>query len=366
MSTTRVLTRDVEASGPPHRNGGLHRRVRIRDVVVALASIAVVAASAVLLLIAGGVDVGSAVSTLWSGSVGNRFNVGETLIRAAPILLIAVGLVPSLRVGLFNIGAPGQMGVGALLSTVVLLHTSSWPGWVAVVVGIVTSAFGGAFCALIPALMRAMANINEVISTLVINFLVLDLLTYLLNGPLKAAGAATPTTNTLAAHQWIPNILSGSRAHAGVIIALIACLLLALWIHTPGGYRLKLLGASRPLARQAKIIERRVIIRVMLLSGAAAGVAGWFQVAGVDHALMPTVSDPVGYTGLFAALLGGLTALGVLLSSIFLGALLQGGNSLQIGAGVSPELAQALLGIILLAVSLIQADAARRRAGGRR
>lgn len=365
MSTTRVLTRDVAAAEPPHRNERPKRRLRIRDVSVVLASIAVVALFAVLLLVAGGVDVGSALSTLVTGSLGNRFNLGETLIRAAPILLIAVGLVPSLRVGLFNIGAPGQMGIGALLSTVVLLHTSSWSGWAALFVGIGASAVGGAMCALIPALMRAIGNINEVISTLVINFLVLNLLTYLLNGPLKAAGAATPTTDTLAAHQWIPNILSGSRAHAGVIIALVACLLLALWVHTPGGYRLKLLGASRPLAAQAKIIERRVILRVMLLSGAAAGVAGWFQVAGIDHALMPTVADPVGYTGLFAALLGGLTALGTLLSSFFLGALLQGGNSLQIGAGVSPELAQALLGIILLAVSLLQADAARRRTGGR-
>jgi len=334
---------------------------RVRTALIALLTVLI--ASLVLLSI-GGANPFLTLAALVTGATGDKASIGESLIRIAPILIIALGLVPSLKVGLFNIGAPGQIGVGGLLCTIGMLHMTQFPGWLSLTVGIMLAAIGGAACAIIPAVMRAKLGINEVITTLVFNFLVVYLLTYLLNGPLRAARANIPQSAPLPKHEWLPILITGTRAHVGLVLALIAVAILAVWARSPSGYRLRLLGASRPLARQAGVVEGAVIIRVMLIAGAAAGIAGWMQVTGVDHRLMATVADPIGYAGLFAALLGGLGAIGILFSSVFLGGLLQGGNSLQIGAGISPEIAQALLGVILLTVALRQPSKTSRDHGG--
>lgn len=316
---------------------------------------------AIVVLLLGGSDPMVTLKALVQGATGTNFNIGESMIRFAPVLIIAVGLVPSLRIGLFNIGAPGQIGIGGLFCTFVILHTAALPGPVSWVMGIVLAAVGGALWAWIPALLRARLGINEVISTLVFNFIAINLLTYLLNGPMRAAGANIPESETLSQHQWLPVILTGTRLHAGVLLAVVAVVGLAWWQRTPSGYRSRLLGANKSLGRQAGVHEAHAIVRTMLIGGAAAGIAGWMQVVGIDHRLMSTVADPVGYTGLFAALLGALVPLGLFVSSLFLGGLLQGGNSLQIGANIPPELSQALLGVILLVVALQQQSSRGKR-----
>jgi simple sugar transport system permease protein len=163
-----------------------------------------------------------------------------------------------------------------------------------------------------------------------------------------------PESDAFPTDAFLPTFVQGSRAHVGILLVFVAFAAIRTLDHSPIGYRLRLLGASRSLARQAEIHESQMIIATLCLSGAAAGVAGWMQAAGVDHRLYASIADPIGYTGLFAALLGGLSPLGVIVSSFFFAALLRGGDSLQIGADVSPEIVGALVGLIMLVMATME------------
>jgi simple sugar transport system permease protein len=318
--------------------------------VLGLLVIAVLGITA-LLIVVGGADPIDAANGLVDQSLGTRSGLGETLLRFAPLALIAATLTPSLRAGLFNIGAPGQLGMGALAAGLVGLHLHGLPNGVLIAAAAIAAAAAGLAWGLIPALMRAHLGVNEILSTLVFNFLAAGLLSYLLGGPLQGEGANLAQSDTLSAGTNLPIILSQTRAHIGVLVALGAIIALAAYGSTPSGYRLRLFSASQSLAEQAGASERRVIIGTMLVGAAGAGLAGWMQVLGVDHLVYATAADPVGYGGLFVALLGALNPVGILIAAFLLAALLQGGNSLQVGVGVSPEITNAVVGLIVLAVA---------------
>lgn len=328
---------------------GLDRRVRLAVELLVIAA-AVVAAGAALLVL-GGADPYESYSQLADGAFGSSRALGETLIRFAPLAIIAVGLAPSLRAGLFNIGAPGQIAAGALAATLVSLHLDALPTALLLFVAALSAAAAGAACGLVPALLKARLSVNEILSTLVFNFLAFGLLSYLLTGPMQPETANIAQSDPLPEQAVIPLLLSDTRAHIGVLVALVAVAALAYYQATPAGYRLSLYSHSPSLAAQSGATPARLIVVTICLGAATAGLAGWMQVAGVDHRLYATVAGPIGYTALFVALLGGLRPLGILVVSFFFAALLRGGESLQVGAGVSPEIIDALIGLILLAVA---------------
>ncbi len=311
------------------------------------AVVAIVAISAGLFAL-GNADPFVAFRAMYRGSFGSWVSFGETLIRFAPVTLIALGLVPSLRIGLFNIGAPGQIGLGALFATLAGFALAGAPPALSIPVTFVAAAAGGALWALGPGLLRAYFQVNEILSTLVFNFLALYLLQYLLTGPLHGYRSNIAQSDPLPKEAWLPVVIEGTRAHAGLFVVLAA--IVGLWLvqRSPLGYRLRLFGGGPNLARQAGVSGKRLIVWTMCVGGAAAGIAGWMQVAGVDHRLYDTVAGPIGYMGLFAALLGVLHPVGIFFSGLVFAALLRGGESLQIGANISPEIISALVGLILL------------------
>jgi general nucleoside transport system permease protein len=328
----------------------------LAEVLVVLAGI--VAAGGVLVA-AAGADPVAVAEGIWTGAFGSTAAISETLLRFAPIVVIAVGLVPSLRAGLYNIGAPGQIAMGALGATLVALHLTALPSVLLIPLAAVAAGVFGALTALIPAVLKARLQINEVLTTLAFNFIVVYVLQYLLTVPLQGDNANLPQSDAIPAAAQLPILIPDTRAHIGVLVGLLAVVMLALFARTPSGYRWSLFGENRSLARQAGVSEPRLVVTVMCVGGAAAGLAGWMQVSGVDVRLYPEVADPIGYAGLFAALLGGLRALPILVAALFFGALLTGGESLQLGAGVAPEVISALVGLILFGV-------AARSAFGRR
>jgi len=311
------------------------------------------------LIVAGGAEPIKTFTVMFRGSLANVRNISETLIRFGPVAVIALGLVPSLRIGLFNIGAPGQIGIGSLFATLVSLQLTDVPPLLALSLAGLAAALGGALWALGPALLRAYLQVNEILSTLVLNFLAVLFLSYLLTGPMKGKLSNIAQSDPLPIETWFPIIVPGTRAHLGLFLALVAAAALALLQRSPLGYRLRLFGASPSLAKQAGADHRRMIIGTLCLSGAAAGIAGWMQLAGVDHRLYAEVASTVGYTGLFAALLGVLNPIGILVASFAFAVLLRGGDSLQIGVGVSPEIISALVGMTLLVIATISARTAR-------
>ena len=320
----------------------------VRWVIRLSAAVALIVAISAGLFVIGNADPYVAFRAMFRGSFGSWFSFGETLIRFAPVTLIALGLVPSLRIGLFNIGAPGQIGLGALFATLSSFALADAPQYVLIPVTFLAAAVGGALWALGPALLRARLHVNEILSTLVFNFLALYLLQFLLTGPLHGYRANIAQSDPLPENSWLPVIIDGTRAHAGLFIVLLAFVLLWIVQRSPIGYRLRMYGAGPSLARQARIQGTHLILWSMCVGGAAAGIAGWMQITGVDHRLYDTVAGPIGYMGLFAALLGVLHPVGILFAGLVFAALLRGGDALQIGANISPEIISALVGVIML------------------
>lgn len=329
---------------------------------MAIAAIVIIAAIASVLLVLGKSDPLAVIPVMFKGIFGSKSAFAETLLRFAPLAIVALGLAPSLRVGLFNIGAPGQIALGGLFATLIALNVPA-PAVVVIPLCAVAAFAGGAMAAWLPGMLRARWNVNEILSTLVLNFLILLFLQYLLTGPMRGFRANLPQSDALPETTWLPLLMQGTRAHIGLLLVLVV-FVAALLVHGgPIGYRLRLLGASPSLARQAGISERRMIVGSMCLAGAAAGIAGWLQAAGIDHRLYASIADPIGYTGLFAALVGRLHPVGILATSFLFAALLRGGDSLQIGAEVSPEIISVLVGLIMLIMAM--RAAAVRTAGAR-
>ena len=313
----------------------------------------VVILSGVLFLL-GRADPILSLGVMFNGAFGSWAGFGETLLRFSPLALVALGLIPSLRIGLFNIGAPGQIAAGGLMSTLVSLNLPNLPAYVVLPLSCLSAAVGGALCAFFPALLRARLSVSEILSTLVFNFITVLFLQYLLTGPMKGYRVNLPESDPFPGNAFLPTFVQGSRANIGILLVFAVLIFMRALDGSPTGYRLRLLGASRSLGRQAGIGEARMIIATLCVGGAAAGVAGWMQAAGVDHRLYASIADPIGYTGLFAALMGGLQSVGVVVSSFFFAALLRGGNSLQIGADVSPEITGVLVGLIMLVMAAME------------
>lgn len=302
-----------------------------------------------ILLASVGVDPLGAAQSMLDSSFGTPRNFGEVLIRATPLLLIAATLVPSLRAGLYNIGSPGQMGAGALAATLVALAMPGQSNLLVLACCALASAIAGVAVAIVPGVLKAYFAVNEIISTLAINFIMISVLGYLLNGPMQSDFANLPQSDVLPPSASLPVIIPDTRAHIGLVLALLLVPLLFLAGRSRMGYKLRVLGANPQLLRQARVSRKRYVIGLMATGGLGAGLAGWVQVAGVDHRLYQGIAEPVGYAGLFVALLGLLHPLGIVVAAVALGFLLHGGDSLQVGAGVSPEIVQVLLGLILLA-----------------
>ncbi len=330
---------------------GTRLRTLTGSVALTLVAVAAIAMFGSLLLFLGHSDPFVVVPVMLKGIFGTKSAFAETLLRFVPLVIVALGLAPSLRMGVFNIGAPGQISMGALFATLIALYLPL-PGVIIIPLCALAAAAGGVFAVWLPAVLRARLNVNEILSTLIFNFLILLFLQYLLTGPMQGVRASLPQSDPLPEATWLPLLIPGTRANIGFLLVPIVYAAALVLNAGPLGYRLKLLGASPSLALQGGINKRRMIIGTMCLAGAAAGVAGWLQTAGVDHRLYASVANPIGYSGLFAALVGRLNPSGILAAGFLFAALLRGGDSLQIGADVSPEIISVLIGVIMLVMAI--------------
>lgn len=306
-----------------------------------------------LLLISVNVDILLAAQAFYQSIFGSLRTFGEVLVRTTPLILIAATLLPSLRAGFYNIGAPGQVGAGGLAATVVALQIPDAPTIVALTLAALAAAIFGGLVSVLPGVLKARWKVNEIVSTLALNFIVVAVLGYLLNGPMQSNFANLPQSDSLPANATIPRIFDGTRAHIGLYIALLAIPLLLLLDKSIIGYRLRLFCGNQKLSRRAKVNPGTYTIWMFALAGVGAGLAGWMQVAAIDHRLYPSIANPIGYAGLFVVFLGALHPIGIVLAAFFLGALLHGGGSLQVGAGVSSEIVQVFLGVVLIAYAVM-------------
>ncbi len=338
-------------------------RVDLRWVALNAALLGGVVAVTGLLVLSVGSNPLDVASQLFEGSLTSRVAVGETLLRFAPMVVVATGLAPSLRARLYNVGSPGQLGVGALAATMVVLHVPG-PGGLVVVVAAVAAGIAGAVWSGLAAELKIRWAANEIISTLALNFAAASILGYLLSEPLQAEGANIAQSEAIPAGTSLPILLSGTRANIGVLVAVVAAVCLIVFDHSGAGYRLRLFGENPRLAKQTGLSEDSTVRRTMAIAGAAAGLAGWIQVLGVDGRMYATVADPVGFNGFFLALVAGMSGMAIMVLGAGLAVILRGAESLQIGVGLSPEITDALVGLLLIAF-VLRARALELRLGVR-
>jgi simple sugar transport system permease protein len=302
------------------------------------------------------------------GALGNRDAIlSFTLVRSVPLMLTGLAVALAFRSGVLNIGAEGQLIAGATGAAVVALHGARVLGSLLLPAALLGGALCGAAWTVVPAWLRRRFGILEVISTIMMNFLAANLISFLVRGPMQEPSHIYPQSLSLDETARLPRILADSRLHAGFLIALsVAWILWILETRSVVGFRVRAVGANPSAARSAGRIDSAAISsRVFLLSGAMAGLAGGIEVCGVTFALYENISGGYGYTAIAVALLGGLRPLWIIPSAIFFGALEAGATAMQRDAGVPAGFVAFIEAVIILAVLAWQAVAPRvRRAGG--
>jgi len=311
---------------------------------------------AVILLVSGENPL-TAYGAILDGAFGDMFALGETLARATPLAIIGCGAAIALRAGLVSLGAQGQVILGAIGALVAAQALEGAPSVVAIPLVALAGALLGAAWALIPALLRAHLRVNEILSTLLFTEFAALLLEYLLNGPLKEPTAITPKSDAFPENSQLGLLVGGTRLHVGVLLAPVAAGVFALWIRSVRGFRFDLYGENPRLATSLGVSERKVIVNSLLVSGAAAGVVGWIQAAGLLDRVYVDIAEQLGFFGLVVAFLGGARPAGVLGAALLFGALQSGGLSMQSSEGIPATLSDVIQALILLGFSVRYAPA---------
>jgi general nucleoside transport system permease protein len=284
-----------------------------------------------------------------SGAVGDRNGVSETFVKMIPLLLAGLGVSVAFRMQLWNIGAEGQIYLGAIFAAgTTLFLIPDAPPLVMIPAMAVAGMIGGALWGAVPGALRAYLGANETITTLMLNYVAIQFADYLVHGPWRDPLAfGFPGTKQFPDAAWLPRY-DTYRVHIGLLFGLAAAVIL--WIalrRSRWGYELAVMGENPRAATYAGMRTRRSVVVVMAVSGALAGLAGMSEVAGVGHQLQRNLSPGYGYTAIIVAWLGRLDPFGIVLVSFFVAALLVGGDQLQLALGLPSAVAPMLQGSIL-------------------
>jgi simple sugar transport system permease protein len=339
----------------------------------AFATLAALVLGAVMLLFLR-VNPVQAYQALWEGAFGSSNAFAETLVKATPLLLIAIGICISFRGDVINIGGEGQMIVGAILATWVGLTFTTLPGWLVITLAMMAGFLGGAIWGGIPGVLKAYFSVNEILSTVMMNAIAVQLMNFLLRGPMIDPSQAElaskiPQTARLLEIFRLPRLVP-TRLHLGALIAVaLAFLVYILLWRTTLGYRIRAVGQNPHASRYAGIKVPRYIVLALLFSGAFAGLAGAIQVYGVNYRMITDGSasgftGSAGFNGIVAALFGQLHPVWSIPASILFGALLVGANSMQRVVQVPSAFVTALNGLVV--VFVVSSEIWRRRRQRRR
>jgi simple sugar transport system permease protein len=348
-------------------NGGSHaigRRTLRAAAMVAIGAIAAIAILSVVVA-AGGHEIAPALRALWTGSFGSGYAfTSATLVRATPLILAGLGVTLAFRAGVWNIGAEGQLLVGATAAAIVALSGARVLGIAVLPLALIAGAAAGALWAGIASVLRQRYGVLEVISTIMLNFVAVYLVGYLVRGPLQESTHVYPQSEVLDALARIPRFAAGSRLHWGLAIAIIAAP--ALWWaleRSAAGFRVRAVGENPDAAASAGMIDvARTRAGAFLASGAFAGLAGAVELTGVTFALYENISPGYGFTAIAVALLARLDPLAVILTAILFGGLESGALAMQREAGI-PAVTVSIVEGALILLALASASGRLRSPG---
>ena len=343
------------------------RHALVQEVALTAMVVAAIGGSAALLLFLLGFPILQGLAALWTGSFGSWYAfTSATLVRAVPLLLTGCAVALAFRGGVLNIGAEGQLLIGAASATTVVLAVpavgTGAPIWIAA--ALLAAAVGGAQLAAVAAYLRLRYGVLEVISTIMLNFVAVHVVSYLVRGPLQEPTHVYPQSATIDQALRLPHISGAGRLNMGFVLALMLAVATG-WMlrHTAAGFRLLATGESPSAAASAGGIDvRGTTARVFLLSGALAGLAGGVEVLGVTFALYENISPGYGYTAIAVALLARLDPWRVVVTAVLFGALEAGAGAMQRDAGVPSTLVSMIEATLILAAVAVQAIRSRRPA----
>ncbi len=329
---------------------GIRFAVPATGVVAAL----IISAFFLLLLQANPVE---AYAAMLRGALGTTFGLTQTLVKATPLLLVGLGICIAFRASCINIGGRGQMISGALLAAWFSLSATNWPGWLLIPTLIAIGFVGGAIWGFVPGILKARFNVNEILTTIMMNSIALQLMNLLLQGPLMdpagiEAGTFLMQSARLPEQSRLARIVPRTLLHSGIFLALaMAVVVFFLLWRTTVGYRIRATGLNPNASRYSGIGVSFNQALSLTLAGGFAGMAGAVEVMGVHYRLIEGFTSGYGFTGIVAALLGWLHPLGLIPASIFFGALLVGADTMQRAVQVPSALVNAILGLVVLFVS---------------
>jgi len=330
------------------------RRARPTQSPLAIASYMVIAVAAAMLVTAAlfalyGANPLQAYFALFHEPFASLRGFGYTLVRAAPLMLIALGTIVSWRSGFGYLGFEGCFVLGAAATTWLALSTS-FSVWAFLPLALLLSFATGALWAGVVALMRARLGGNEVLISLMTNYVAILIVQYLVSGPMRAPGGV-PETALLPRATWLPFIVRGTRAHAGILLAILAALLVWMVLRTMRlGYELIVSGLSPSAARYGGINVGARLVLAAFCAGGLGAWAGTVEVLGEQHRLMDGISGGVGFTGIIVALLARLNPLAVIPAAVLYGGMTVGANAMQRRAGIPSSITYILQSLIVLMV----------------
>lgn len=386
-----------------HKEKSTRQRLdRLIDALLPIVAVLLAFAVGGVILLLLGVNPLAAYKAMLVGAFGSKNGLADTLVKATPLMLVALGIAIAFRGGMINIGAEGQLIVGALLTTYVSLTLGDrLPGYLVIIIGLLAGALAGGGWAAIAGYLKAHLAVNEILSTIMLNQIAIQIGFFLLRGPMidpaeLEAGTNIPHSARLPkpvdmprftdVAQWLGFsekaadlgiqgyigelygvLVEPSRLHTGFIFAVIMAIIVYIFLwRTTIGYRIRAVGLNPHASRYAGINVKRTMVLSMTLSGMFAGLAGAVEILGLHHRMFEplAVSAGYGFAGIVTALFGKLHPLGIIPSSILFGGLLVGGDKMQRAIQTPQVLTQVILGLVVLFV--VSTDYFVRRRARRR
>lgn len=287
---------------------------------------------------------------------GLTSDIAGTVRWATPMILAGLAICVTYKAEIFNLGVDGQIYLGGAAATVVALRIPTLPAPIAITIVFLAAMLAGALFALIPALLKVYLNTNEVVSTLLLNFIALNFIEYLVIGPMRdtSTGVNLNASPVIEKNAWLPRLsyLQPSEANIGFYMAIIAAVILAVvFFRMTTGHEIKIVGANPTLAHYSGISPNRITLQVMLISGAIGGMIGAIEVTAIQHRLLAAFNPGLGFNGVVVSLLANNNPIGVIFSGFFFGALKNGGINMERVTDVPSTVTEIVMAIVIITIS---------------
>ena len=345
----------------------MKRRIDLAGLLLPVASLGFALAAGALIIAAQRINPLSAYCHLFDGALGNKGALGETLVKAVPLIFTGLAVTFAYRSGVFNIGAEGQILAGALATIWVSVACRTLSPFLLLPLMLLAGLLGGFIWGGIAGWLKAQKGINEIINTILLNYVALYLVSFAVTGPLKEPPGYNPQTPAIVEGARLARILPGTRLHAGLGVALLLALVVYyVLFKTAFGFQLRAVGLNKDAAHYAGIPVKRNIMLALGLSGAISGLGGSIELCGVQYRLIEGFGSGYGFDGIAVALIGQLHPLGVILAAFFFGILRTGANTMQRTMGIPVPVIDIIQALVIFfiagsqTVRLVFRKAARR------